>query len=124
VIAIIDYNMGNVASIANMLRRIGESDIVVTSEPEVVKKADKIILPGVGSFDYGVSNLHSLGITDVLLEKVTVDKTQLLAICLGMQLLTERSEEGKLPGLGKLGFVLECEDHNDVRNYGIWSRIC
>ena len=45
-IAIIDYNMGNVASIANMLRRIGESDIVVTSEPEVVKKADKIILPG------------------------------------------------------------------------------
>lgn len=92
--------MGNVASIANMLRRIGGYGTVITSEPAILKKAHKIILPGVGSFDYGMSSLYSLGITDVLLEKVTVDKTQLLAICLGMQLLTERSEEGELPGLG------------------------
>lgn len=98
-IAIIDYNMGNVASIANMLKKIG-SEAVVTSDLSVLSKADKVILPGVGSFDYGMRNLHELGIANVLQEIVIGRKTPLLGICLGMQLLTEDSEEGKLPGLG------------------------
>lgn len=99
-IAILDYNMGNVASIENMLKRIGYTDAVITSDIQIIGKADKIILPGVGAFDYGMNNLHSLGITDVLQEKVLEQNTPLLGICLGMQLLTEDSEEGVLSGLG------------------------
>ncbi len=98
-IAIIDYNVGNVGSIENILKRIG-SDVVVTSELSVLREAEKLILPGVGSFDYGMKNLQELGIIDVLKEKVLNLGTPLLGICLGMQLLTEGSEEGTLPGLG------------------------
>ncbi len=98
-IAVIDYNMGNVASIENILKKIG-SEVVVTSDPEILQKAEKIILPGVGAFDYGMKNLHELGIADVLRDKVIDSKTPLLGICLGMQLLSEDSEEGSLPGLG------------------------
>jgi glutamine amidotransferase len=97
-IAIIDYNVGNVGSIENMLKKIG-CEAVVTSDLAVLQAADKLILPGVGSFDYGMKNLHDLGIIDVLKEKVN-HGTPLLGICLGMQLLTEDSEEGVLPGLG------------------------
>lgn len=98
-IAIIDYNMGNVASIANMLRKI-DSEAMVTSDLSALSAADKIILPGVGSFDYGMKNLKDLGMIEVLNQKVLEENTPLLGICLGMQLLTEDSEEGRLPGLG------------------------
>jgi len=98
-ITVIDYNMGNIASIENILKKIG-CKVTVTSDPAVLDKAEKIILPGVGSFDYGMKNLNSLGIYDVLKKKVRVEKTPILGICLGMQLLTEGSEEGTLPGLG------------------------
>ncbi len=98
-IAIIDYNMGNVASIANMLKKIG-SEAMVTSDLSLIAAADKIILPGVGSFDYGMKNLKDLGMIEVLNQKVLQEHTPLLGICLGMQLLTEDSEEGQLPGLG------------------------
>lgn len=98
-ITIIDYNMGNIASIENMLKKIGY-EAVVTSEPSVLRDADKLILPGVGSFDYGMENLHTLGIIDVLKDKVIKLGTPLLGICLGMQLLTLDSEEGSSLGLG------------------------
>lgn len=98
-VTIIDYNMGNIASIENMLKKIG-SPTIVTSEPTIIKEAEKIILPGVGAFDYGMQNLHDLGIDEILKEKVLKENVPLLGICLGMQLLTEESEEGKLPGLG------------------------
>lgn len=98
-IAIIDYNMGNVASIENMLKKIG-SAAIITSDLSVLREAEKLILPGVGAFDYGMQNLHNLGIIDVLKEKVIESGTPLLGICLGMQLLTEDSQEGTLPGLG------------------------
>ncbi len=98
-ITIIDYNMGNIASIENMLKKIGETTIV-SKDPSMIKEAEKIILPGVGAFDYGMKNLNNLGITDILKKKVYEDNTPLLGICLGMQLLTQNSEEGILPGLG------------------------
>lgn len=91
--------MGNIASIENMLKKIGVKSIV-TSDPAVIAEAEKIILPGVGSFDYGMNNLNQLGITEILKKKVLVEKTPILGICLGMQLLTKGSEEGVLPGLG------------------------
>jgi glutamine amidotransferase len=97
-ITIIDYKTGNLGSIQNILKKIGETSIV-TSDRTVVEKATKIILPGVGSFDTGMRNLMNLDLIDILNQKVLVEKTPVLGICLGMQLFCERSEEGTLPGL-------------------------
>ena len=98
-IIIIDYGMGNVGSIANMLKKIGR-EALVTSDHNQIRNADKLILPGVGSFDYGMRNLKKMGLIPLLQEKVLVQKTPVLGICLGMQLLTQGSEEGVLEGLG------------------------
>lgn len=100
-IVIIDYGMGNVASIANMLNKIGSSS-VISGDPTVILSAKKLILPGVGAFDTGMRNLDERGLLPVLTAKVCDMKTPLLGICLGMQMLTTRSEEGERPGLGWL----------------------
>jgi glutamine amidotransferase len=99
VITIIDYGMGNVGSILNMLKRIGAA-AQISSKVEDIVSADKLVLPGVGSFDTGMSNLVISGLRDVLDEKVLGERTPVLGVCLGMQLLSRRSEEGQLPGLG------------------------
>ena len=98
-IAIVDYGMGNLGSIRNMFSRIGVESLV-TSDPAQIEKSDKLVLPGVGAFDLAMTNLAQLGLIDVLNEKVLAQGTPVLGICLGMQLLTKRSEEGELPGLG------------------------
>lgn len=98
-ITIIDYGMGNIGSVANMLRKIG-APAVVSSDPDVIRRASKLILPGVGAFDVGMSNLRTLGLIAVLNEVVLQRAVPLLGICLGMQLLTKSSEEGNEPGLG------------------------
>lgn len=100
-IVIIDYGLGNLGSMANMLKKIGAA-AVVSSDPMDIKKADKLILPGVGSFDAGMENLESRGLISVLNKRVLEDKVPILGVCLGMQLLGKRSEEGQLPGLGWL----------------------
>jgi glutamine amidotransferase len=98
-IVIIDYNLGNVNSIANMIKKIGYK-CIITSNPHEISQADKIILPGVGAFDYGIQNLKKLNIYNIIIKKVIEEKTPILGICLGMQLLTKGSEEGNLEGLG------------------------
>lgn len=98
-IAIIDYGMGNVGSIRNMLSRIG-AEAIVTSDPHVVSDANKIILPGVGAFDHAMERLRGMEFISLLNQKVLGDGVACLGICLGMQLLTNGSEEGNLPGLG------------------------
>lgn len=126
-VTIIDYNMGNIASIQNMLKKI-EYESIVTSDPSVLKNAEKIILPGVGAFDYGMRNLNDLGILEVLREKVLEKNTPLLGICLGMQLLTEGSEEGNLKGLGffkartKKFTVGTCGKENRIPHMG-WNYV-
>lgn len=98
-IAIIDYGLGNLGSIKNMLKKIGyESEI--TSDHQVIQSAKKLILPGVGAFDQGMKNLDERGLIPLLNQKVLVEKTPVLGICLGMQLVTNKSEEGSLSGLG------------------------
>lgn len=97
-IVIIDYNMGNVGSIANMIKKVGGSS-VITSDIAEIEKAEKLILPGVGAFDTGMENIISMNLQSVLNKKVLDEKTPILGVCLGMQLLTKKSEEGTLPGL-------------------------
>jgi glutamine amidotransferase len=99
-IAIIDYGIGNLASVLNMFKKIGIRDVTITNNHKIIQEADKILLPGVGSFDAGMINLESSGLISVLNKKVLDDKVPTLGICLGMQLLTLRSEEGVKKGLG------------------------
>lgn len=98
-IVVVDYNTGNMGSIVNMIKKIGYRAIT-SSNVDEIEVADKIILPGVGSFDQGIKNLKNLGILEVLSDKVIQKKTPVLGICLGMQLMTKKSEEGTLSGLG------------------------
>jgi glutamine amidotransferase len=108
-ITIIDYGMGNMGSIENMLRRKGHK-AEIASEPEQIAAASRLILPGVGAFESGMQHLNDSGLREVLHERVTRDKVPILGICLGMQLLFERSEEGELPGLGWIsGEVIKFE---------------
>lgn len=97
-IAIIDYNMGNFASVQNMIKKNG-GESIVTDHPDRILKATKLILPGVGHFARGMENLRSKRLIEVLNYKVLEEKTPILGICLGMQLLTNHSEEGDAEGL-------------------------
>ena len=97
-IKVIDYGMGNTASIVNMIRKLnGAAELC--SSPEQLNNATAIILPGVGSFDNGMTKLKNLKFIEALYGKVFLEKIPLLGICLGMQLLFEKSEEGSLCGL-------------------------
>lgn len=97
-ITIVDYGMGNLGSIQNMFKRIKvESEI--TGNIDKIAAAKKILLPGVGAFDAAMQRINESGLKEVLDHMATGQKVPLLGICLGMQLLTNSSEEGKLPGL-------------------------
>lgn len=98
-ITIIDYGMGNLGSIQNMFKRIGEV-AVITADLDVISKADKILLPGVGAFDNAMTRINESGMRAVLDKKALLERVPILGICLGMQLLTRSSEEGTQPGLG------------------------
>ena len=98
-VTIIDYGMGNLASVKNMFKRIGVSS-QISSDLEVIKKSNKLLLPGVGSFDNAMKKINSSGLREILDSKVIADKTPILGICLGMQLITNGSEEGHEKGLG------------------------
>ncbi len=98
-ITIVDYGLGNLVSVRNMLKKSGINS-VITDKPEEINSAKKLILPGVGSFDNGMKLIKEKGLREILDQKVLVDKIPILGICLGMQLLSKSSEEGIEPGLG------------------------
>lgn len=107
-IAILDYGLGNLGSIANMLKVIGEKS-KITSNIDEIKASDGMILPGVGAFDAGMQKLNETGLTQVIKDYAKSSKP-ILGICLGMQLLGKKSEEGNLSGLGLIPF--ECVRFN------------
>ena len=101
-ITIVNYGLGNLGSLLNMFKRIGV-EASIASDPELIVKADKLILPGVGSFDSAMSILHADSALRQSLDCMALEKkVPILGICLGMQLLTRGSDEGQLPGLGWL----------------------
>jgi len=104
VLVIVDYGLGNRRAVLNMILRAG-GDARLSGSPEDIARADKLILPGVGSFDRGMEQLRALGLAEVLEAKVVKEGAPILGICLGMQLFTGRSEEGHASGLGWLDAV-------------------
>jgi glutamine amidotransferase len=98
-IVIVDYGVGNLRSVYNKMKRIGYS-AEISSDPSVISKADKIILPGVGHFKNGMLKLKEYGLIELLNQRVLIEKIPVFGICLGVQLFTKRSEEGDCEGLG------------------------
>lgn len=102
-IAVIDYGIGNVGSIINMLKKIGVS-CILANDIKQIENADKLILPGVGAFDIAMQKLNNGGFIDIINKHAIYQKKPLLGICLGMQMLGRKSEEGNEPGLGLISF--------------------
>jgi glutamine amidotransferase len=125
-IVIVDYGLGNVGSIQNMLVRCG-ADAVVSGDPAIISAASKLVLPGVGAFDTGMRELTASGLVPLLSERVLVGGAPLLGICLGMQMLGHDSEEGSEPGLGWLDarsvvFRFKAESEEKVPHMG-WAGV-
>jgi glutamine amidotransferase len=98
-ITIVNYGSGNIRAICNVYERL-KVPYVVAEDPNKIRKAEKFILPGVGSFDFNMTKLNRSGLTDALHEMVLGKNIPVLGICLGLQIMAESSEEGSLPGLG------------------------
>ena len=113
-ILIIDYNVGNIGSIKNMLLNIGV-ECEVSNDIKKIKAAKKLILPGVGSYDNGMRNLKQLKLIKILNQKVIYEKTPILGICLGMQLMGENSEEGNEKGLGWINQKVKKIEENKMK---------
>jgi len=98
-LVIVDYGVGNLASVKNMLKKAGYES-VLAADPSTIEAASKIILPGIGAFDHCMKQFNDSGLREAVTRKVLEDKTPLLGICVGLQMLMENSEEGVEPGLG------------------------
>ena len=98
-IVIVDYGAGNLRSVEKKFNRL-HGNVRISSDPRVIEKAAKLVLPGVGHFASGVKKLKESGIWDVLNKAVLIGQTPILGICLGMQLMARYSEEGNTEGFG------------------------
>jgi len=128
-IVIIDYqSSGNPNSIKNMLKHIG-LDSKISNTVSDIENADRLILPGIGAFDNGMNNLYRSGLIDLLTQRVIEKGIPVLGICLGMQLFTHRSEEGRIAGLGwidaetvRFKFNAEMEKTSRIPHMG-WNTV-
>jgi glutamine amidotransferase len=125
IIGILDYGVGNIGSIKSMLSRAGFSSMVV-SDINGISRISKLIIPGVGSFDYGMQRLVSTGVADELQKRCSANTLDVLGICLGMQLLFSSSEEGKYSGLnlipGEVKKIVATESSIKVPHMG-WNYV-
>ena len=114
-IAIIDYDAGNIKSVEKALKTLGQ-EVIVTREADIILNADKVILPGVGAFGDAMGKLHDYGLVDVI-HKVVEKNTPFLGICLGLQLMFESSEETPgVEGLGILkGKIVKIPENGDLK---------
>ena len=98
-VTIINYGLGNIQAFANIYQRLNIS-VEAATTPEQLAQAEKIILPGVGAFDWAMNRLNESGLRDTLEELVLHKQVPVLGVCVGMQMMANRSDEGELPGLG------------------------
>lgn len=98
-IGIVDYGLGNVLAFSNTYRRLGIAATPVCTGAELAK-VERLILPGVGAFDWAMAQLDRSGMRDALCKRVLEDRIPVLGVCVGMQMMADRSEEGTRPGLG------------------------
>lgn len=120
-IVVIDYKIGNVGSVVNALDTLGVENII-SSDPEIIEKANAIILPGVGAAGTGMKNLKKNGLDKVVIDEIKKGKP-FLGICLGMQLLFEKSEEGNAKCLGIFkGTVKKFKKERKIPQIG-WNKI-
>ena len=117
-ITIIDIGMGNLLSISNMFARLRVKSIITHNIGDI-ENAEKLILPGVGSFDNAMNSLNNNNLIPVLSRRVMIDKVPILGICLGIQLFSKKSEEGNLPGLGWIDAETVRFHFNENRNMKI-----
>lgn len=123
-IVIVDYRVGNLSSVSNMLRKAG-GEVCISRDPDAILAAEKLLLPGVGHFDHGMKMLNGSGLREALDRYALELKRPVLGICLGAQILGKGSEEGLTPGLGWIDMVC----HRFVAMPGIrvphmgWSQI-
>jgi len=138
-IAIVDYGLGNFHAFANIYKRLN-IPAVIASTPQDLHSAAKIILPGVGTFDWAMTRLNDSGLRDTLEEMVVGDHKPVLGVCVGMQMMANRSDEGQLDGLGWINGEIKRFDEstftqrthlphmgwNDVRpqgNHGLFQNL-
>ena len=98
-IGIVDYGLGNISAFANIFHKVNAPFTLAKTAAEL-RVADRIVLPGVGSFDYAMKLLDDSGMRDALDAKVLEEKTPVIGVCVGMQMMATVSEEGSRPGLG------------------------
>jgi imidazole glycerol-phosphate synthase subunit HisH len=113
-ISILNYGMGNLASIHNMFKKVGVPSRQITTADEI-NTAQALVIPGVGKFDHAIRQIESMGLREALDQAALARKIPILGICLGMQLMTRSSEEGQLPGFGwiKAGtYLIDGVSHN------------
>lgn len=125
-ITIINYGLGNLGSIKNMFKHIGY-DVNITNEISEIERATKIILPGVGKFDAGMQGILEHGLMEVLNYKAKIEQIPILGICLGMQLMTNGSEEGEMQGLGWVDaftYRFVASDPKDKIPHMGWNEVC
>ncbi len=126
-IVIIDYKMGNLRSVQKAFEQVG-SNAIITNDYSIIKDAQKIVLPGVGAFKDGMKNLQELGLVEILNEEVIKNKKPFLGICLGMQLISQKSyENGETKGLGWIDaevikFEFEPQMHLKIPHVG-WNNV-
>jgi len=126
-IAIVDYGLGNISAFANIYKKLNVS-FVVAKTPSDLRQATKIILPGVGAFDYAMQMLESSGMRSVLDELVLEHKTPVLGVCVGMQIMATSSEEGVKPGLNWVKGVVKKIDstklaHKPTTPHMGWNQV-
>ena len=113
-IGIVDYGSGNIYAIATIFKNLNIKHKII-NQPEELDEADKLILPGVGAFDETMQQLINSGLQEKLNELVLVRRIPVFGICVGMQILGDGSEEGKLPGLGWIPGVVKKFDKNMIK---------
>ena len=116
VVALVDYGAGNLHSVANALKAAGAEGVAITSDPSVIRAADRIVLPGVGSFKACAEGLRSIeGMEAALTERVRVGGAPFLGICVGMQLLADQGTEHSITlGLGWIGGEVRAVERTDA----------